>query len=220
MKIAIITIATGKYKDFISPLLWSMEEFMLKDYNRTFGLLTDLDEALLFVPNLPHPLNSLLRFYYLNQIKLDEYDLVYYIDSDCEVVSEIGPEIFPDKKGQLVAVEHPWQGINSEIYERNPNSTAAVQESKGMHYFQGSFFGGYTTDFIAMSKELEKNINADLKKVFIAKWYDESHLNKYFIDHPPKQLHMGYAYPDPEIWLQSFPVEKKILHKNNATSPR
>jgi histo-blood group ABO system transferase len=40
-------------------------------------------------------------------------------------------------------------------------------------------------------------IETDLQKNFIAVWHDESHLNRFFIDHlPTKILSPSYCYPE------------------------
>jgi hypothetical protein len=65
-----------------------------------------------------------------------------------------------------------------------------------------------------MSNKLDFNIRVDLKNRIIAKWYDESHMNKYFIENPPKKLHGGYAFPDPNRWPNQFSFKQKIIHYN------
>ena len=54
---------------------------------------------------------------------------------------------------------------------------------------------------------LQNNIDKDLIKEYIAIWHDESHLNRYFINNPPKKLSPSYCYP--ESW--NLPFERKIL---------
>ncbi len=93
-------------------------------------------------------------------------------------------------------------------YDENPKSKACVSKNEGHIYYYGGFNGGSTDQFLAMSNCLKTNIDADLQNDVIALWHDESHLNRYFIDHPPAiVLSPSYSYP--EKW--NLPFEKKIL---------
>ena len=46
-----------------------------------------------------------------------------------------------------------------------------------------------------MAETLRHNIDADSAENFIAVWHDESHMNRYFVDHPTLMLSRLYAYP-------------------------
>ena len=86
-KIAIVTIATGKYISLFHGLQKSIFEKFLTVYDKTIFLFTDSDYTqsnnikINKILHLPWPLNTLLRFNYFNTIKeqLKEYDLIYYI---------------------------------------------------------------------------------------------------------------------------------------------
>lgn len=41
-----------------------------------------------------------------------------------------------------------------------------------------------------------QNIDIDFNNNIIAIWHDESHLNLYFTQHPPKVLDSSYIYPE------------------------
>jgi hypothetical protein len=227
MKIGIITMAAGRvYREYAQRLLDSLHLF-LPIHERTVIILGDdttnhssLAIRTLYIPPLPKPLNTLLRFHYIKQCDLSEFDLIYYIDADCEVVVPIGDEIFPDKQGQLCVVKHPWAdkcgyGLGpDDFYERNPLSQAATSDPRNGIYYQGCFFGGYRDDFLTMVELLDKNVKLDLNNRIIAKWHDESHMNKYFIDNPPKELSPSYAYPGCDSYRGIFPAY--IKHWNNA----
>ena len=58
-----------------------------------------------------------------------------------------------------------------------------------------------------MSDDLRNNINLDLKNNVISKWHDESHLNRYFLNYPPKVLDPSYS--NPEAFY--IPFSKKII---------
>lgn len=222
MNIGICILSVGKYNDHLIPLIESINKNFLLSYNKHIFLFSDISEELHFsntkiyenISYLPFPLITLLRYNWF--VKYIEYykkmDFMYYIDVDCLVVDEISDEILPNKIGQMVATVHPWnKTARIDSFERDTKSVACVGDVIPDYYYQGSFFGGYTVDFIKLIIELDKNIKMDLKNLIIAKWYDESHLNKYFLQNPPKSLHSGYAYPPDQM----FTYDQKIIHYNS-----
>ena len=52
----------------------------------------------------------------------------------------------------------------------------------------------------------------DSAQNFFSPGHDESHLNKYFIDHPPKVLSPSYCYHE----NATYPFKQKILALNKA----
>ena len=94
-------------------------------------------------------------------------------------------------------------------YETNEKSSACVGPNEGDRYYIGAFWGGGAPQVLQMSATLRHNLERDLAQAgYVAVWHDESHLNRYFIDHPPKRLPPSYCYP--EGW-RIFPVTKKII---------
>jgi histo-blood group ABO system transferase len=111
-------------------------------------------------------------------------------------VSPIKEEILFD----LIAVQHPGH-VNKPkhlfTYERNMKSTAGMKYEDGDFYYAGGFNGGKAEEFLKLSKELDKNIDKDKEEHIIAKWHDESHLNKYFwLNKPKRILSPLYCWPD------------------------
>ena len=50
-------------------------------------------------------------------------------------------------------------------------------------YFIGAFFGGCRDAVIQMAEQIERNLKKDIKEQrYIARWHDESHLNRYIPD--------------------------------------
>lgn len=225
LKVGILMISTSEYNKFHFALKNSIFDYFLRDYNKHLFWFTDdeksnttEDETVIKITHLPMPLNSLLRFHYFKGIDLESYDLIYYIDIDCLIVSEIGNEINPTIE-DLVAVKHPLIRPVENHFEKNNISMACVEDNIPRQYFQACFFGGKSHAMIELINELECNIRLDLRKNFIAKWYDESHINKYFIAHPPKALDFCYAFPNPERW-PNFTIDgvPKIIHYNHTSS--
>lgn len=220
MKIAIVTVAIDAYRKFIPDFINSIKQYVFIGEQVDIMVISDAlveNYNTLVVDTLPPVLYLLLKYTYINKFDVEPYDYVYYLDSDCRVIADIGPDILPDNELHLVGVQHPWQKSDSTSFESNPLSTACIRDNRNMPYFQSCFFGGKREAFRQMTLELERNTHIDLKNRIVAKWYDESHLNRYFFDHPPKALHMGYAYPDPSVWNQVFDAPAKILHLNHGS---
>lgn len=214
--IGIVVIATGKYDQFVPQLYKSVQKFFCIDHNVKMFVFTDgsiPENNMIFKINQEHmmwPHTTLKRYHIFNkhELLLKDLDLIYYLDADMRIVAPIGEEIFPDTETGLVGTEHPgFFGGRRGTYETNIISTAYVEKNEGTCYYAGGFNGGTSEAFLKMTKELKENIDQDLLKEYIAVWHDESHLNRYFINNPPKKLSPSYCYP--ESW--NIPFEKKIL---------
>ena len=49
-----------------------------------------------------------------------------------------------------------------------------------LYIFQGCLWGGRMPEVIDMMEELDRRTQDDLKRDMIAKWHDESQMNKFF----------------------------------------
>ena len=143
-----------------------------------------------------------MRFSVYNHYKdlFDTTDYIFATDADMLFVGTEGDEILSD----LVATNHPGFEKNKPLwgneppYDRNQQSTAYIPYNEGTYYFAGGFYGASRHNFIQMVETLTHNILIDLEKNnYIAVWHDESHLNRYFIDHTPTIiLDRSYCYPE------------------------
>lgn len=224
-KIGVVIIATRKYFDFVEPLLESIRRFflVLPGYEVVPFVFTDRPKvshgAVRFkVKHRPWPMMTLLRFHmFLEQRKLlEEMDYLFYCDADMRVVDFVGEEIL----GTTVATIHPlaYDKKRAELvgYENRMESKAYIPPDKGQRYYQACFFGGRTKEFFDIATELAQCIDEDLNRGIIAKWHDESHLNRFFADHPPDvELSPAYCYPE----KMSLPFKPKIIgvEKNNKS---
>ena len=142
--------------------------------------------------------------------KTNHLDYMFFCNANLIINELIDENVLPDLGQEMIGVNHPGQykSLNTEFtYERNENSSAYIPLGEGKYYYQGCFFGGTKDTFFKMSKELQNNIDIDLSKDIIAVWHDESHLNKYFLNNPPKTLDPSYA--NPEAFY--IPFNKKII---------
>jgi histo-blood group ABO system transferase len=137
---------------------------------------------------------------------------VFLIDADMRFVAPVGQEIL----APLVATTHPgYVGLRG-TYEQRPESTAFVGDGEGTTYICGAFVGGERDPFLALAEAVQANVAGDAARGITALWHDESHLNRYLIDHPPNLvLSPSYCYPEHDryyvrnIWSQ--PYERRIL---------
>jgi len=194
MKICILTIATNKYLQFLDRLLENISENFLEEHEIHCLLFTDHEitetSENVTVHNIKHepwPMPTLKRYNYFVEKKdfILSFDYCYYFDVDMAVIDKVGEEIFSDG---VVATMHPWQSFypkEQRSFDRNPDCSAYVAEGdEPEFYYAGGFNGGKTEKFIEMAEVISDRVTKDLEKGVIAKWHDESHLNRYLIDNP------------------------------------
>lgn len=114
MKIAISTILTDSYWSRYETLKKSINNYFLKNHDVTFFTYTNKLQSsynIFNISHLPSPLITLMKFNYLIEQRdvYKNFDLIYFIDGDCEVVNTIDEEIFPTKEMPIVVTKHPWQ---------------------------------------------------------------------------------------------------------------
>jgi len=226
MEIGILYICTWKYDVFWKDFYISCEKYFLKDYEKHYFVFTDSEKIYdeennknihkFYQKNLWWPDNTLLRFHiFLSQEKkLKKMDYLFFFNANLEIKKEIWEEFLP-KKEWLLVVKHPWyynRPINKYTYERNKKSTAYISNTKWKVYVQWALNWWKTKDFLNMCKNLSQNIDTDKSNWIIAKWHDESHLNKYILNHKYKLLDPSYLYP--EWW--NIPFECKILIRDKS----
>ncbi len=204
-KIGICVIATSHYRMYVRPLLRSIRRNFLPGYDVTVFLFTDGSiepEADLRVIPVEHSqwTGMAIRRHLLFREHANAFegmDYLFYLDADMRVIDEVGPEIL----GDLMATIHP--GFHDKprekfTYERRQQSTAWVAPHEGTRYFCSAFQGGKTPRFLEAVRTMAEQIDADTDNGITAVWHDESHWNRYLIDHPPTLvLPPSYCwYPD------------------------
>ncbi len=117
-------------------------------------------------------------------------DYVFMVDADMLFEDRVGQEIltpegltvtihpgFPDP-GQADA---PW---NQDIDERSAAWCVDVPRA-GVRYHPGAFVGGPRGVFLELARTVEEWLEQDGAAGFWPRWYDESYLNRYLLEHPP-----------------------------------
>lgn len=210
--VGLLVTATGRYIEFIEPLVNSAKKHFLKGHKVTFFVFTDSvrpkTEDIVWLPHkqIGWPYDTLMRFhiYLQNRKVLEKQDFLFACDADMLFVGDVGDEILSKR----VATEHPGFVGKRGSYEENPLSKACMHKSEGKYYFAGGFYGGTAAEVLKLCKINAHNIDDDLGRGIIAVWHDESHLNRYFVDHlPTKILTPSYCYP--ESW--NLPYKKRLL---------
>lgn len=211
-KVGLCIMATGRYDAYAQRMIESARKHFLKNQDVTYFVFTDghvqasPDVVQIFQKRLGWPYDTLMRFavYAQHEDVLSQMDYLYALDADMLFVDDVGDEILSN----LVGTQHPGYVGKRGTYETNPISTACVKHHEGQIYFAGGFYGGKTQEVLTLLKTLVQKIQVDLAKKFIAVWHDESHLNRYFIDHKPTLvLTPSYCYP--EDWR--LPYKKRLL---------
>ncbi len=219
--VGLLIMATGKYTVFLKELVESADAYFLPGYHRTYFIFTDghvpqADNVVrIEQKRLGWPYDTMMRFsvYWNAASYFEEIDYLFACDADMLFVNMVGDEIL----GERVATRHPGFTLpdqRHDDYERNAASTACVRDGEGLYYFAGGFYGGTTQEFLKLTATCAEHIVQDLGQKIIAKWHDESHLNRYFIDNPPTvALCPSYCYP--EFWDLPFVPRLLALSKNH-----
>ncbi len=215
--ISLLLIATGKYDQFVQPLLDSVDKYFFADHEVNIYLFADKFTPLtnsrlkihgIKIEHTPWPGSTLFRYRYFSSIAESiKGTHVFYCDVDMLFVSPVGNEILNDG---LTAVMHP--GFYKGGWGSNgcdPKSLAWLPEDKCHGYCAGGFQGGSKEKYLNACEILSDRIDDDLSSGVMAPWHDESHWNALLkiTDLNIKTLSPSYCYP--ESW--PLPFEKKLL---------
>lgn len=225
-KIGILYICTGKYNIFWKEFFLSSEKHFCPGFEKQYFIFTDSEiqpladnVTIIHQKKLGWPFDTLMRFHMFNGIKdkLLEMDYLFFFNSNMVFLRKVtAKEILPTESEQLVGVRHPffYDGPNNAPFEDNKQSTAFLLSSDAKHYVAGGLSGGLSNAYMRLSEEIARNIDIDKEKGIIAKWHDESHLNKYFALHGNyKILHPGYIVPEKRLKTLPFRPSIVVLDK-------
>ena len=202
--VGLVTIATGRYIEFVPALIASAREhllglgpvFVLTDAE---AVEADGDVTILSWGRMEWPLPTLLRYRAFTQYAqaLSSVDVLLYTDADMLFVGDVDVR---DASG-LIAVRHPGFASAARAdfpYEHRAASRAFVPKDRGTAYFCGGVQGGRTSSYLAAAVAIDAGIADDQARGITATWHDESHWNRYLIDHPA-DLALGADYCTPDV---------------------
>jgi hypothetical protein len=213
MNISVLSIATGKYIDFIPDLIKSSEENFLKGHDKTYYIFTDKKSSIkikgnnivkIYQEKLGWPYDTMMRFHMFLSIKekIEKSKFTFFLNANMEFKEEIGEEILPNLENEfLVGVKHPGYFKLEKSYmpyERRKESNFFIEDSDNLNgmYYQGCFNGGESKKWIEMCEILSRKIDGDLNSNIIPIWHDESALNWYFRNLKIKNLDPEYSLPE------------------------
>lgn len=212
--VGLLIVATGKYIDFVQPLVASARKHFCTNHDVTYFVFTDGDiegDDIVRIQQdrLGWPYDTMMRFemYFNARDALQDMDYLFAVDADMRFENMVGDEILSER----VATQHPGYVGRRGTYETRRQSAAFVDRSQGLHYFAGGFNGGSRDEFLTMAYTIATQVETDLSNQLIAIWHDESHLNRYFVDNPPTTiLSPSYCYPENDahyrrgIWREMY----------------
>lgn len=214
MTIAILYIATGRYRVFWPQFYTTLMQFFFPTTEKHIYVFSDSEPEYftshgenascithILTENRPWPFMTLFRYqiFLSAQEFWTKHDYVFFINADYAFYQPIGSEILPtaEESGLVVAELQKSLDLAPEDYpyERNPESLAFIPVGEGKHYLTGAFNGGTTSDFLELCRQINEATEADWKKGIVAVWHDESHLNAYLLHRKVKILPPWYVWP-------------------------
>jgi hypothetical protein len=226
-KVAILYICTGEYVVFWEGFYRSFKANFLKNSDVQYFVFTDSREIpymnekdvhLYYTQKKEWPYGTLLRFHIFHQAEaeLRKFDYCFFMNANLICMQEINEDEFLPTDEELLVVRHPGTYVSTLdkfLFERNPKSTAYIPEGMEQLYVCGGINGGKSCAYMDMAKELSRRIDEDLNNNIIAVVHDESHINRYILEHTNYRL-LGGEYIYPEGWV--LPLEQKIIVLNKS----
>ena len=228
MKTSIVFIGTDKYLNFLPAYYQSIKDNLSENNELIFHIFTDRinaaawpsDMKIYQINHMKWPFVTLMRYKIMN-CALDyitDADFCVFADADLLWKEKTNVlDLFNTKP--YFGVQHPGFVFQPEnaTFETNKSSLAYVGENEDKStYWQGCLWGANSDSFKKIISHLNENVDLDLNNNIVARWHDESHLNRFFINHKNNvnTLHPGYATP--EHWeniKKHFPTKAVHLHK-------
>ncbi len=120
----------------------------------------------------------------LNHLEHLRGEWIFQVDADMRIVAPIGREILSDG---ITTSLHPGVPVGQPPdkwpYERDPASRAYVPYGgEGKQYHPGCFVGGRRDRFVELAETVARGVDQDLADGIFPAWYEEAHLNKYFVE--------------------------------------
>ncbi|KAJ1173177.1 hypothetical protein NDU88_005018 [Pleurodeles waltl] len=232
LRIGLTIFAVRKYVMFLQMFLHSAEKFFMVGRKVHYYIFTDQPDKVPYMSLAPgrfvHILQisahspwqeiSMRRMETLsNMAKQRFYNEVEYLvcmDVDMVFGDSVGVEIL----GELVATLHPgfFRLHRARFpYEQRPKSRAYVSPSEGDFYYMGAFFAGTVVQIYRLTDTCHRAIMEDKSQGIEAVWHEESHLNRYLIQHKPTKV-LSPEY----VWDMNLPHGDLLEKKRFVAVPK
>ncbi|XP_043914673.1 N-acetyllactosaminide alpha-1,3-galactosyltransferase-like [Protopterus annectens] len=231
--IGLTVFATGRYLEkYLRTFLISAEQFFMTGHQVIYYVFAD------DIANVPHIELPQGRFLRVSEIKEEkrwqdnsmkrmliigqmikshamyEVDYIFCMDVDQVFKDSFGVETL----GKRVAQIQAWfyKADKSKFtYERRPISAAYIAEDEGDFYYHAAVFGGTPSNVFDLVTACYEGIEKDKKNNVEAVWHDESHLNRYLLNHKPTLL-LSPEY----CWDEVIGPSKEIRTVRIAWAPK
>lgn len=214
-RVAVLYLCTGAYRVFWHDFYPNFKEHFLPDCERTFYVFTDAETIdyedqpdVRRIPQqaLPWPYSTMQRFdAFLGQAdRLAGYDYLFFANANLRCLRDVtAGELLPDAaRGQVLTVvcHLPYYGKNPIFhpYERRRKSRAGIPYNCGTWYVAGGLNGGQSAVYLDLCRELKARTDEDLSHGVIARFHDESQLNRLVAEQPGRFRILGPEYCTPE----------------------
>lgn len=214
-KIGMLYICTGKYTVFWPEFYRSFEEKFLPGCEKEYFVFTDApaieyEDAprvhRIYQEAYPWPYSTLKRFsiFLTQEDALRGMDYLFFFNANLTCKKTVTAEEFlprPEKGENLLLVQQPgfWNKKPPfYTYDRNPKSTAYIPYNCGKDYVSGGLNGGTAAAFLALCRELKARTDEDLQHGVIARFHDESQLNRLVAEAPQHFRILPPDYCTPE----------------------
>lgn len=210
MKIGILYIATGRYICFWEEFYKTAKQFLFKNHEVHFFVITDADsicgEGDDFVhrckfESLKWPHSVMKKFEALLSVKDQAIfmDYVFYFNANMKFVAPVGDEILPKAENNYLGI-CPWANYLDKNqdefpYDRCEKSLAYIPHGEGKYYFMGGLHGGCSREYFEMCEECDRWAKTDFANGVIPVCHDESYVNKFFLNKNPFIIPSNYCLP-------------------------
>ncbi len=200
---------------------------------RITKIYSDLDIKVYQIPSLGWPDATFARYEIVARVAEVSQGIIAYIDADMLILGDIQSTLINEAKYEkMVLVQHPgyWRPKGMELiklYSRNVKillkdsyhllffggigswetrriSSAHVPRKKRDKYYCGGFWFGLREQVILFCEDQVKSVALDKENCVVAKWHDESHLNKWASLNDFRTLSPEFCYSKNTPSIQSL----------------
>ncbi len=223
-----------KLEDQVSFFVFTDQEDYCREVAAKYPL---LNISVIEIDSLKWPEATLLRYrLYSKHAHLFNAEILCHIDADMLFLANPFNYLTPNEWINGVAlVSHPGyfrvQGSGTPFrqalkdfyrvvrigglgtWETRNQSTAYVKRKNRSVYVCGGSWMARHEEFIRLVSNLNSSTDADLLNGVVAKWHDESHLNRWASENRFTLLNPSFCYDSSYKWLENLPEIIRAVRK-------